>query len=248
MSTDIYERLIAAHYDALYSTLRDPSGDRGFYLALAEQPGGPVLELGCGTGRVLLPIAKRGIECVGIEASRAMLDVFRAKNPPSNVRLVEGRMETFELDERFRLVTIPFRALSHLLSVESQLACLERVRRHLAPGGTLALDVFDPKLERIAMSAEPESLAVKFREGAHEIRRWDTIRRDATTQVMTVTFRFEGGPPELTGSTEIQLRWFYRYELEHLLVRAGFSDVSFFGGFDRRPWAAGGETIVVARV
>jgi hypothetical protein len=65
---------------------------------------------------------------------------------------------------------------------------------------------------------------------------------------MTVTFRFEGGPPELTGSTEVELRWFYRYELEHLLARAGFTDVSFFGGFDRRPWTAGGETVVIARV
>ena len=65
--------------------------------------------------------------------------------------------------------------------------------------------------------------------------------------MLTVTFRFEGGPPELSGTAEIQMRWFYRYELEHLLARAGFTDVRFFGGFDRREWTAGSETIVLAR-
>jgi ubiquinone/menaquinone biosynthesis C-methylase UbiE len=178
-----------------------------------------------------------------------MLAMFRAKNPPGNVRLVESRMEALDLGAaRFRLVTIPFRALSHLLSVDAQLAGLESARRHLAPGGTLALDVFDPKLERMALSEEPESLAVTFWEGKHEVRRWDSIRRDSTTQIMNVTLRFEGDVPELAGSAEVQLRWFYRYELEHLLARTGFADVSFFGGFDRRPWTAGGETVVIARV
>ena len=249
MPTDAYERFLARYYDSLYAVLRNPSGDREFYLGLAQEVGGPVLELGCGTGRVLLPIAERGIECVGVDASPAMLALFRAKNPPANVCLIESSMETVNVDaERFRLVTIPFRALSHLLSVDAQLATLERVQRQLAPGGVLALDVFDPKLERIALSEEKESLSARFYEGKHEIRRWESIRRDATTQIMSVTFRFEGGPSELTGSTEIQLRWFYRYELEHLLARAGFTDVSFFGGFDRRPWTAGGETIVIARV
>lgn len=64
---------------------------------------------------------------------------------------------------------------------------------------------------------------------------------------MTVRMRFEGGPPELTGSADFKLRWFYRYEVEHLLHRAGFADVAIYGGFDRRPWAAFGETVVFAR-
>lgn len=245
---DGYERVIARNYDATYAAIRDPSGDGAFYRQLALDSGGPVLELGCGTGRILLPIAQAGIPCVGLDASPAMLDVLRAKSPPPHLEILEGHMETLDLGERrFPLVTAPFRALSHLLDVEAQLAALGRVRRHLAPGGLFAFDLFDPKLERMALAEEPEHLSATFRDGEHEVRRWDTLRRDATSQIITVRFRFEGGPPELAGSAELKLRWFYRFEVEHLLFRAGFTEVSFFGDFQRGPWRAGGETVVLAR-
>lgn len=177
-----------------------------------------------------------------------MLDVLRSKSPPESLGLALGTMESFDLGApRFRLITAPFRALSHLLDIDAQLSCLACVRHHLAPGGTFAFDVFDPKHARTALLEEPESLAVTFHERGHEIRRFESIRRDLTRQVLTVTMRFEGGPPELTGSSDIHMRWFYRYELEHLLVRAGFDDLRFYASFDRQPWRAGGETIVVAR-
>jgi ubiquinone/menaquinone biosynthesis C-methylase UbiE len=246
---DAYERVIAQNYDAVYSLIRNPSGDVAFYQALARETGGPVLELGCGTGRILIPMASDGIECVGLDASPEMLSVLRAKQPPANLSLVEGRMERFDLgDRRFRLITAPFRAFSHLLDVNAQLACLACVRRHLAPGGLFAFDVFDPKLARTALVEEPEHLAATFHDGAHEIRRWDTVRRDLTRQVLTATFRFEGGPPELAGSADVELRWFYRYELEHLLARAGFTDLTFWGDFQKSPWRAEGETVVLARM
>jgi len=204
-----------------------------------------VLELGCGTGRTLIPIARAGIECVGLDASPAMLRVLQAKAP--EIRAVHGDMRTFDLGRRFRLVTCPFRALSHLLDVDAQLACLASVRRHLEKDGAFAFDVFDPKLAIIAQGELPESLVVTFEDDGRELRRYESVRYDTARQVLTVTFRFEGGPPHLTGTAELQLRWFYRYEVEHLLVRAGFTDVRFFGAFDRRPWGTVEETIVVAR-
>ncbi len=244
---DGYESIIARNYDALYAVLRDPSGDIAFYRDLARASGGPVLELGCGTGRTLLPIARDGINCVGVDASPAMLAVFRRKAPPENLELVEARMERLELpDRRFRLVTCPFRAFSHLLDVETQLAALAAVRRHLDPGGTFAFDVFDPKLARTALAEEPEHLGATFHDGGREIRRWDAVTRDPSRQVMTVRFRFEATAPELCGVGEVEMRWFYRFELEHLLARAGFTEIQVFGGFDRQPWAAGGETVVLA--
>jgi SAM-dependent methyltransferase len=246
--TDRYGSIIARHYDALYSVMRNPSGDVAFYRELARASGGPVLELGCGTGRTLLPIALGGIDCVGVDASPAMLAVLREKSPPANLQIVEARMERLELPHRrFRLVTSPFRAFSHLLDVETQLAALGTVRHHLEPGGTFALDVFDPKLARTALVEEPEHLAVTFHDAGREVRRWDTIKRDPSRQVMTIYFRFESAAPELCGVGEVQMRWFYRFELEHLLARAGFTELQFFGGFDLRPWAAGGETIALAR-
>jgi SAM-dependent methyltransferase len=244
--SDEYEGLLARNYDALYGVMRDPSGDAAFYRALAQETGGPVLELGCGTGRVLLPIAALGIPCVGVDASPAMLAALRAKNPPPNLELVESRMETFDLGgRRFRLVTSPFRAFQHLLDVEAQLAALANIRRHLAPGGAFAFDVFDPKLAWLAAPAEVERLDATFRRDGVEIRRFAKTRTDLATQIMEVTFRFE--PAEADGDTTVRLRWFYRYEIEHLLARAGFTDLTIYGGYDKRPWRPEGDTVIVAR-
>lgn len=246
--TDGYARLVARHYDALNAVLRGGSQDAGFYLALARESGAPVLELGCGTGRVLLPIAREGIACVGLDASREMLEALRAKQPPANLELVHATMESFDLGERrFALVTIPFRAFSHLLDVPAQLAALANVRRHLAPGGRLALDVFDPKLASLARPEDPESLAVRAETPRGPVQRFDRVTRDAARQVLTLRMRFVAEAPEDCGEGELQLRWFHRYELEHLLARAGFTPLAIYGGFDRRPWVPGGETIVIAR-
>jgi ubiquinone/menaquinone biosynthesis C-methylase UbiE len=246
---DEYEGLLAPHYDALYAVMRDPSGDAAFYRALAQEIGGPVLELGCGTGRVLLPIAALGIPCVGLDASPAMLAVLRAKNPPPNVELVEARMEAFDLGARkFPLVTCPFRAFQHLLTVDAQLAALANVRRHLAPGGAFALDVFDPKLAWLTAPGGAERMDATFTIGGVQTRRFVRTRVDLATQTFEITFRFDPAPANADGSTTVRLRWFYRYEIEHLLARAGFTDITVFGGYDRRPWCPEADTVLVARV
>ncbi len=246
MPDDEYQGPLARTYDALYAVMRDPSGDIAFYRGLAEAAGGPVLELGCGTGRTLLPIAARGIACVGVDASPAMLAALRAKQPPPNLELVEGRMESFDLGgRRFPLVTCPFHAFQHLLEVPSQLAVLANVRRHLAPAGAFAFDVFDPRLSVLAAPSTDERLDVTFRLDGVETRRFSRTRTDRAAQILDVIFRFE--PPQSEGSTTVRLRWFYRYELEHLLARAGFTDVTIAGGFDGRPWRPEGETVIVAR-
>jgi SAM-dependent methyltransferase len=247
MYADGYARLVARHYDALNAVLRGGSQDAAFYLALARESGGPVLELGCGTGRILLPIAREGIECVGLDASREMLDVLRAKQPPPNLELAHAAMESFDLGEgRFALITIPFRAFSHLLDVPSQLASLVNARRHLAPGGRLALDVFDPKLASLARAEDAESLAVSADTPSGRVQRFDRVTRDAARQVLTLHMRFLAAAPEDCGEGELELRWFHRYELEHLLARAGFRIEALYGGFDHRAWTPGGETVIVA--
>jgi SAM-dependent methyltransferase len=247
--SDDYDRLIARNYDASYAVSRAPSGDARFYRELAHEIGGPLLELGCGTGRILLPIANDGIECVGLDSSPAMLDVLREKQPPANLRLVEGRMESFDLGPaRFRLITCPFRAFSHLLDSDAQLAALARIKHHLAPGGVFAMDLFDPNPANMARAEDPEYLSITFQDGGRELQRWDTVRRDCSRQLLSVDLRFTGGPLEVTGSAQLQLRWLYRFELEHLLARSGFEDLTFFRDFARTPWSVGLETVVLARL
>ena len=248
---DIYGPTGAPFYDAASARLRGSSGDAVFYLSLARKTGGPVLELGCGSGRVLLPIARSGIECTGLDPSRAMLARLEKNGPPANLRLVRGRMQDFDLKgERFALVYSAFRAFQHLLTVEDELSCLAAVRRHLAPGGTFAIDVFAPKLDRIAVLEEPEFPEIRWREGDAEIVRFTSVRRDPATQVFQVTFRHEirrkGRRPEIR-TVSTKMRYLFRYEVEHLLARAGFSKIQIFGGFDRRPYDYfSGETVVVA--
>jgi len=246
MADDEYEGPLSRTYDALYAVMRNPAGDVGFYRGLAEEVGGPVLELGCRTGRVLLPIAALGIPCVGLDASPAMLAALRAKNPPANLELVQGRMESFDLGgRRFPLVICPFRAFQHLMDVPAQLATLTNIRRHLAPGGAFAFDLFDPKLALLAAPSPAERLEATFMLDGVQTQRFGRTRTDQAAQVLEVTFRFE--PPQDAGSTTVRLRWFYRYEIEHLLARAGFTDLTIYGGFDRRPWQPERETVIVAR-
>jgi hypothetical protein len=176
-----------------------------------------------------------------------MLDVLRSKGPPANLEVIQGRMETFQIGRQFALITAPFRAFQHLLDVESQLAALSNVRTHLAADGIFAFDVFDPKLERTAVLQEAEAMSFTFTHQGKKMRRYDTVRRDPTTQVMTVDFRFVGDAADLAGSTQIEMRWFYRFELEHLLARAGFTRLTFYRNFNRSPWRAGGETVVLAQ-
>jgi SAM-dependent methyltransferase len=249
---DRYGAVTARHYDEAYARLRAPSGDAEFYLALARESGGPVLELGCGTGRVLLPIARAGIACTGLDLSPNMLDALRVKQPPASLNLVRGRMQDFDLGAaRFALVTAPFRAFQHLYTVEDQLACLARVRRHLAPGGRFAFDVFKPRPERMALAHEPEQEDARWREDEDEVVRSAEVTRDHASQTMQVTMhydRWRAGRRIARESADFRMRWFHRYELEHLLARAGFGDLALYGNFDRSAYGPDSpEMILIAR-
>lgn len=248
---DAYQRAIARNYDAEYAVIRDPSGDRAFYADLARETSGPVLELACGTGRVLLPIARTGLPCVGLDLAPAMLDVLRAKHPPPNLDLVQASMTDYDLGaRRFRLIYAAFRGFQHLLTVEDQLAALACARCHLAPGGLFAFDVFAPDPARIAITETPEHEDVRAAEGDEEVRRFATISSDVAAQILRIRFRHErwrAGAKVSDEATEIQMRWFWRYEIEHLLARAGFTLQALYGGFDRRPYDGKGEIIAVAR-
>jgi SAM-dependent methyltransferase len=234
-----YGRTTARFYDAAYGDNPNTGRDADFYRALARECAGPVLELGCGTGRVLLRIAGDGFPCTGLDASRHMLDALRTKSTFPNLRLVHAPMQRFDLGaDRFGLVYAAFRVFQHLYTVEDQLACLACVRRHLAPGGRFAFDVFAPRLERMGRPEEPEQLELRFEQDGESVARYATVWRDRVAQLLSVRFRYERSRNgEVLGNEEARfsMRWFWRYELEHLLARAGFAEVEIYGDFDRRP-------------
>lgn len=154
-----YYRLAPEVYGA---TTRGIPGDVAFYRDLAVASGGPVVELGAGTGRIAVPIAEAGVEVIGIDAAPEMLEVARrhaeTAGVAERVRLVVGDMRTFTLDEPVPLVVIPHRTFLHNLDEADQLATLQACQRALRLGGRLALNVFNPSpalLERTARRSQP---------------------------------------------------------------------------------------------
>src|SRR5262249_20178575 len=227
----------------------------------ARQTGGPVMELGCGTGRVLIPTARAGVEITGLDASRAMLGVCRRKleNEPADVRsrvhLVDGDLRDFRFPRRFKLVTIPFRPFQHLTTVDDQLSCLSSIHRALADDGRFVFDLFNPSLDALVIpvgqESEPEPEFVTA-DGRRVIRRYQTVNRDRFNQVNHAELIYYITHPN--GRQErivhaFPMRYIFPFEAEHLLARAGFTVEHLYADWDKSPYGSKypGELIFVAR-
>ena len=244
--TDIYA--FGDVYDLMHGGY---AGDIPFYVEEAQRAEPPVLELACGTGRVLIPTAQAGVPIWGLDLTAAMLahaELKIAELPVADrerITLRPGDMRDFDLPERFGLVTIPFRSFLHLLTVDDQIAALENIRRHLRPGGRLALNFFQPSLPIIAAHMTPTGNALKkFREWTdpktgHRVVCWETRDYNADTQIIRETRILdvvdENGQVVDRFYRPFTLRWTYRYEFEHLLARTGFVIKALYGDFHRFP-------------
>jgi SAM-dependent methyltransferase len=224
----------AQYYDL--APVYQQRADKDFYLARAREAHGPVLELGCGTGRILLPIAQAGVDITGLDASSAMLDICRARLDAAGLAapLVTGDMRTFDLGRKFALIAIPFRPFQHLLDPPDQIACLEAVRRHLAPGGRLILDVFDPKLDGVLLKDGAEFVDFDFtsHDGRPMQRNIRRLRHDRSRQVLEMEIIFIDKASGERTIAPLTMRYFFRYEMEHLLARCGFQVLQVLGDFD----------------
>ena len=238
-----------------------PSGgeDIAFYLALARRDGSLVLELGCGTGRVAIALAAAGLEVVGIDSSVGMLDGARAKaarldaETARRLTLVEGDMRSFSLGRTFDSVIVPARAFAFLLTPEAQVSCLTQVRRHLRPEGSLAIHLFDPRLDWCLPEASGGRTDESYDPVSHRRLRVEVLNRrnDVLNQVMTELWRFSEIDADGTllreEEEQLALRWTYRYEMRHLLGRIGFVEVVEYSDFNGSPPAYGAEQIWVCR-
>lgn len=255
-----YERVQAEYYDY---TSKGLEGDLQFYLEEARRAGSPVLELGCGTGRILIPIAEAGIDIVGLDLSDAMLSVARSKvvalpaDVQSRIEIVKGDMRDFSLGRKFKLVMIPYRAFLHLMTSEDQKAALATICEHLDDDGRLVFNIFDPRVETIAAHLVPLGRAVKKlmeftrADNGHKVVVSESRKYDTDQQVLTEDRIFE----ELDASGEViskaygvlSLRYAFRYETQHLLELCGYKIEALYGDFERGPFRSGNEQIWVAR-
>ena len=241
----------AQYYDQYFTGV---DGDLDFYLLAADQAGSPILELGCGSGRILIPLAETGKGVVGIERSGQMLRLLRPKlaalssSRRGNAHAIRGDMREFRLRQRFALILVPYRAFQHLLSDADQRRCLHRIREHLRPGGALVFDTFDPAF--LVEQPEP-ALDTSFTVPGGltvEVRYTRHIDEDARLLRQQLIFneRDENGRLLQSRKTALLLRSCSRAHTEEALRTSGFEVAALYGGFRGEPVDEGGVQVWVA--
>lgn len=249
------DAVLARYYDLEHDPL---TADVALYRELARRVRGPVLELGCGTGRVLAALVRDGRRAVGVDRAAAML--ARAERrlrqtgaPPDRWQLVAGDVRALALAERFALVLAPLDFLGYFATREEQLAVLGVARTHLRPRGQLVLDVAFPPT---AIVGQPEGLLVhqwtRPEPDGSLVTKWWVREIDPVAQVQQLTAYYDTVAPDGTlrrWVEPLRLRYYYPPELELLLLQAGFAIVALYGGYDLAPLTAeSARVIVLARV
>ena len=224
-----------------------------FYVGLARAATGPVLEIACGTGRILLPCAQAGAAIDGLDLYDGMLATLRKKAAALGLapKLYQADMSDFQLPGRYALIMIPFNAFGHNMTQEAQIRCLERCRQHLLPGGVLAFDGAFPGVQWIGA---PQNTRVLEGEVPHPqtgwpVRCYDTRRFDRVKQIQYSTNELEildaEGKITAVHRSQIEIRWVYREEMALLLRVAGFPRWEICGDFDRRPLTEETDNMIV---
>jgi SAM-dependent methyltransferase len=226
---------IAKLYDPWSRSVRE---DVPFYVEEARRAGGPVVELGVGTGRIAVPVAAEGIRVIGVDSSPGMLAVCRERAALAGVsELVDLRLGDLRkppVTQRVPLVICPFRSFLHLADDAERLEALGATRDLLVPGGRFVFDVFRPGDADIA---ETHGRWLEREPGIFERADWDTERR-------TLTLSVRGR----SGTATMQLAWLAADDWRRLLERAGFEVEACYGWFDRRRYSGGEDMVWVARL
>jgi SAM-dependent methyltransferase len=242
------------YYDLLYSSEQP---DVAFYVEMARQTGGPVCELACGTGRIVIPLARAGFDVTGIDVSQAMLDRLQAKldkeprEVQSRVALKCADMRDHRFSSPFRLVFCAFNSFQHLTTTEDQLACLRSVREYLADDGRLVLNVFAPDYSRLKGRVETMTHTASDPETGRELLVTNVTEQNLVEQTLHAT-QFvdrmnEDGSVRRMSAT-FTLTWIHHREMRLLLQHTGFDVVEVYGGWDRRPYDyVSGIQVFVAR-
>lgn len=218
------------HYDACHAHRLD---DLQFWTHAAASCR-TVLELGCGTGRIAIPIAVSGPEVIGIDSSASMLDQARRKTRAAGVNLqyVLGDMRAFELGrDDIDLAILSFNTLNVLVSLDDALACLRCARRHLSPNGRLIIDTFLPTPQRLLA----EELKIEYvlpDDVTIAITAQRSYNPAQQLRTLDLVIRASNGAPIETDRNEVHV--YYPSELVLLLTQAGFDVVAAYGGYDQR--------------
>lgn len=243
--------------DAINYDMQDRS-DTGvaFYCALAQEAGGPVLEIACGTGRVSIPIARFGFPVTGLDIVPGMLEQARRKSPGLPVRWVEADARSFDLQEHFRLIFLTGNAFQAFVTNAEQKALLQRVRMHLQDEGLFAFEIRNPLLPNTKIPAggfvpletdsEEKDWPSFVNADGYEVRVSTTQVYDPIAQVVHLTSykRWREGEEQHTKTARTALRYTFPQELVALLHYNGFTILRQYGDWDLQPLSATSPSII----
>ena len=245
--------LIAKFYDVLYGDVED---DLSMWAALTEDVAAPILEVGCGTGRLLLPLAEAGHTLTGIDLSKVALEVAQAKldaaGLSANVSIHEADMRHFDLPRKdFGLALVPLNTFMHCHTAADQLATLQAIHKHLQPGGLLFIDLFHPDPLMLAevdgrLYFEAETTDDVTGRTVQWFWRHDI---DLASQMRHLTYILdEIGRDGVVRRTQIpfSLRFVYRFEMELLLNIAGFNVETIYGSYELEPFDSHSPRMIFA--
>ena len=229
----LYPKNFARFYDTIYHSMRD-GVDNDYFQTEIKNTRGRVLEIGVGTGRLFMNALNGGSDIHGIDISPEMLKVLYAKLPADqHFRISNQSITDFSYELKFNLIVAPFRVIMHLLEKEDQIKALNNVFSHLNDGGMFIFDVFIPDLKQLIKGLDNH---VDF-EGEYlpgkKLKRIVTTTPDLIRQLINIKFRMEWEEDEKSFHDEwdLPLRFFFRYELEHLVERSQFRKYKIFGDY-----------------
>lgn len=248
------------YYDIIHTGL---PGEAEFYVGQAVRLNAETLELGCGTGRIAIPMAMSGVNVVGLDNSREMLRLCREKKKrigttPGTLEIVEADMAGFQLDRSFDLVVIPYRAFMHLLTQESQAGCLACVHKHLRPEGLLMANLWVPQSGHLARHKADGDGMLGFagryplpcEDGflVHYVAAWCDEERQLFTEEHLIHEVNEKGEVLHSAILPMQRAWVTPEQMRQKLDAQGFAVEAVFGDFDCTPFSTKStEMIWIAR-
>jgi len=227
------------HYDLQNA---DVTEDIPYWVEIAREAGGPVLELCCGTGRISFPLAEAGFEVTGIDASEAMLDHARYKMQKNGLRVefIHGDVRDFDLGREFKLVFIPFNSINHLHTTEDIESFFGCVKRHLAPGGKFAIDIFVPNAGYLVRDPEERRLIAEYDDpdGGGLVTVTESNLYNPALQINHVRWFAHFHQLKKTVKADLNMRMFFPQELDMLLKYNGFSIEAKYGDYKRGAFKA----------
>ncbi len=242
-----YPDFFARFYDLIYHQLRNGI-DNNFFLNEVKNNKGKTLEIGVGTGRFFIDALKYDADVYGIDISNSMIEVLKNKlNNDQYLRVSNQSIIDFSFDFKFDLIIAPFRVIMHIIKKEDQLAALNNVCKHLNPGGRFIFDAFIPDLNQLIHGIDNK---VDF-EGEYDkgtkVRRIVSTNPDLINQLINVTFRLEWNEGDKLKSEawDMALRFFFRFELEHLVERSDFSSYKILGDYSGNELNASSKEFIV---